>query len=90
MSTSHKNCRRCGRPVEVYAADYDTFEGMHWLCFHLQFEHQADPDAPCADIGCPWTQIKVFREKLIEIGIPPDKLLEATFHGLPFQPSSGA
>ncbi len=39
-----KLCKRCGKPVEVFAADYDLFEQMHWLCFHLEFEHEGDPD----------------------------------------------
>jgi hypothetical protein len=85
-----KNCRRCGRPVEVYAEHYDTFEGTHWLCFHLEFEHDADPDAPCADIGCPWTAIKIYRDKLNELGISPDKVLEAALYGLTYPPSAGA
>ncbi|HLY13872.1 MAG TPA: hypothetical protein VKR24_05940 [Candidatus Limnocylindrales bacterium] len=37
---------------------YLTFEHMHQLCFHLEFEHQSDglpldPDAPCKDPRCP-------------------------------------
>jgi hypothetical protein len=23
---------------------YDTFERMHWSCFHYEFEHAGDPD----------------------------------------------
>jgi len=26
---------------------------MHWVCFHFEFEHQGDPDAPCRDPSCP-------------------------------------
>lgn len=48
-------CRRCGRPVKRFAKDYDLFEGMHWICFHLEFEHgDHDPDEACDDPGCPW------------------------------------
>jgi hypothetical protein len=38
-------CRRCGRPVVVDAARYETFENMHYVCFYYEFEHDpADPD----------------------------------------------
>jgi hypothetical protein len=32
---------------------YDVFERMHWVCFHFEFEHRGDPDAPCSDPSCP-------------------------------------
>ncbi len=36
------------------AADYDTFERMHWVCFHYEIEHDpADPDEACNAGGCP-------------------------------------
>ncbi len=48
-------CVRCGRPVlvnqELYAS---VFEKMHRLCFHLEYEHPGDPDAPCKDPSCFW------------------------------------
>jgi hypothetical protein len=51
-------CRFCGQPVKVNEEYYDVFEGMHWLCFHLQFEHGTyDPDEPCDDPSCPWNRI---------------------------------
>ena len=46
-------CVRCNRPVEVSRDWYEVFERMHWICFHYEFEHEGDPDAPCADLGCP-------------------------------------
>lgn len=47
-------CRRCGRAVEVSAAQYETFENMHYVCFHYEFEHDpADPDQECGAGGCP-------------------------------------
>lgn len=77
-------CRRCGKPVEVYRDDYDLFEGMHWLCFHLEFEHEGDPDAPCADPGCPRWHVQVFRRKLSQLGVDPDEVLsEAIQNRLP-------
>ncbi len=51
--TRFPTCVRCGRPVEVSRHLYETFERMHWICFHYEFEHAGDPDAPCADLGCP-------------------------------------
>lgn len=51
------NCKVCGKPItNVQAAE--VFEGMHWLCFHMIFEHDDyDPDVPCDDPGCPWNRI---------------------------------
>jgi hypothetical protein len=54
---------------------YDVFEQMHWLCFHLDFEHQADPDEPCRDPSCPWWHIQVFRQALSELGHDPQEIL---------------
>ncbi len=55
-----KLCKRCGRPVVVNLAYCDDlYEGMHWLCFHLEFEHvDVDPDEPCTDPGCYWKLTK--------------------------------
>ncbi len=51
-------CVRCGRPVKVLTNYYDVQERMHWLCFHLEFEHgDYDPDEPCDDLTCPWNRI---------------------------------
>lgn len=53
-----KICKRCGQPVIINQDYYDVFEGMHWLCFHLSFEHgNYDPDEPCDDPSCPWNRI---------------------------------
>lgn len=47
-------CRRCSRPVGASAAQYETFERMHYVCFHYEFEHDpADPDQECRAGGCP-------------------------------------
>lgn len=46
-----KHCVTCGKPVEKYRDDYEVFEGMHWICFHLVWEHDTDPDEPCG-CGC--------------------------------------
>jgi hypothetical protein len=47
-------CRRCGRPVGVSAAEFETYERMHYVCFHYEFEHDpVDPDRECEAGGCP-------------------------------------
>jgi hypothetical protein len=53
-----KICRKCGLPVKVNEEIYDVLENMHWICFHLEFEHgEHDPDEPCDDPSCPWNRI---------------------------------
>ena len=38
----------------VEADRFDVFEGMHYVCFHYEFEHDpADPDEECSAGGCP-------------------------------------
>jgi len=76
MATDPKICARRGKPVMVNAGRYDVFEGMHWLCFHLEFEHQGDPDAPCSDPSCPWWRVAVFRRRLEKLGENPQLILD--------------
>jgi hypothetical protein len=48
------SCARCGRPVNVSRADFETSERMHYVCFHYEFEHDpVDPDEECGAGGCP-------------------------------------
>lgn len=77
-TTNHHSqliCRRCGQPVVVNASRYDVFEQMHWLCFHLEFEHQSDPDEECGDPSCPLWKIQVFRQALVAFGQDPDAIM---------------
>ena len=54
MADDAPRCVRCGRPVLVNRESYDVFERMHFLCFHLEFEHgDHDPDQGCDVPGCP-------------------------------------
>jgi SpoVK/Ycf46/Vps4 family AAA+-type ATPase len=48
-------CQRCGRPVMVRGAGpYAAVQGMHWVCFHYEFEHgDHDVDLACKDPACP-------------------------------------
>lgn len=49
-----RDCRRCGRPVLLERDRYDVFEGMHYVCFHYEFEHDpVDPDEECGAGCCP-------------------------------------
>ena len=67
-------CRRCGLEV-VQARDlYDVFEQMHWICFHLEHEHEGDPDEPCRAAGCPWLLIAAYEKKLSEMGLDPSSV----------------
>lgn len=77
MSTPNdtKICKRCKQPVIVSADRYDVFEQMHWLCFHLEYEHQADPDESCGDVDCPWWHIEVLRDKLRQLGVDPQQVI---------------
>jgi hypothetical protein len=75
MSDEPPKCVRCGRPVEVHRANYELFERMHWLCFHLEFEHRGDPDAPCEDSGCPWRMLDIYRRRVSELGVDPDSVI---------------
>ena len=68
-------CKCCNKPVEVSAESYDIFEQMHWLCFHLEFEHEGDPDKACGDPSCPWWHIEVFKEKLKTLGIDTEQVM---------------
>lgn len=54
---------------------YDVFEGMHWLCFHLEFEHGGDPDKACADPACPWWIIEVYKAAIINLGADPESVI---------------
>jgi len=69
-------CVRCNLPVEKNAASYEVFERMHWLCFHLEFEHHGDPDRPCGDPSCPWWHIEVLRQKVVSLGEDPDQTIK--------------
>ncbi|MEQ8191528.1 MAG: hypothetical protein ABRQ39_26415 [Candidatus Eremiobacterota bacterium] len=69
-----KICKRCNRPVSKGSEYYDIYEQMHWICFHLEYEHgEYDPDEPCSDPSCPWKHKMNFdREKIrknIEISL---------------------
>lgn len=65
----------CERPVVANRDRYEVFERMHWLCFHLVFEHRADADEPCTDPDCPWWHLQVLRKRLWQLGDDPDAVL---------------
>ena len=75
MNTSELICKRCKNPVVENKDQYDVFEQMHWLCFHLEFEHEGDPDVACSDPSCPWWQIEVLKNELVQMGIDPTQVI---------------
>ena len=75
MNDDLKICVKCQKPVNENKAHYETFEKMHWLCFHLEYEHQGDPDRPCDDPSCPWWHIEVYKNKLKSMGLEPKEVL---------------
>ncbi len=76
MTDDIRNCRRCQRPVVVHSEDYSLFESMHWLCFHLEFEHDDfDPDEACTDPSCPWWIIEVYKRAIVDFGGDPTHVI---------------
>lgn len=68
-------CVHCHRPVVVNRESYEVFEKMHWLCFHLTFEHEGDPDAPGNDPTCPWWTIEVYENHLKHKGEDTQRIM---------------
>ena len=49
---------------------YETFERMHYMCFHYEFEHgsadaDADPDEDCGVPGCPSAPAARHKDRLV-------------------------
>jgi hypothetical protein len=48
-------------PVIRNRDNYETFEKMHYFCFHLEYEHNLngdfDIDEFCYVPGCPWQPV---------------------------------
>ncbi|PXY20756.1 hypothetical protein BAY60_24865 [Prauserella muralis] len=43
------------------------FEGMHFVCFHYEFEHRdTDPDDDCGLAGCPSAPAARGKERLLD------------------------
>lgn len=75
IMSKEKLCKHCNKPVEVNFDYYDIFEGMHWLCFHLVFEHEGDPDKECNDPSCPWFRIGALSSKLEKLGLEAEQVI---------------
>ena len=67
----YNKCKLCGGDVIKNSDSYDVFEQMHWLCFHIMFEHDGDVDVVCSDPWCPWFLIQTYEEKLKSLGHDP-------------------
>ena len=67
MTETEHICKLCSKPV-ILNRDraVSCFEGMHWLCFHIIFEHTGDTDAPCDDIDCPMLSDAAKTERLAQ------------------------
>jgi hypothetical protein len=79
MTGMPDTCKRCGRQISVNPSlSKDAFEGMHWLCFHLEFEHgDRDADLPCSDFtSCPWWTIRHYEERLEQMGVDPKLVIQ--------------
>lgn len=77
MTEEERLCIKCHKPVVARFHDYFTFEQMHWLCFHFEFEHaDADPDVPCGDVTCPWWHIELYKKAIVDLGGNPELVLE--------------
>jgi hypothetical protein len=71
----NEGCKRCGRPIDANPEkSVDWYEGMQWLCFHLEYEHDVDPDLPCG-YGCPWWTIQHYERRLRELGADPAEVI---------------
>lgn len=81
MTEEIKKCRRCEKPVVENFDNYGLFECMHWLCFHLEFEHgEYDPDRACSDPSCPLWQIDVDRDAVKALGGDPKQVMSEAIH----------
>jgi len=69
-----KICTHCSKPVIKNENFYDVFENMHWLCFHLEFEHNTeDVDTACNDPSCIWRRQPVYKYIYYQHEIKSDK-----------------
>jgi hypothetical protein len=50
-------------------------ERMHWLCFHLTFEHHTDPDEPCNSRLCPIWHLAILKEHIEKLGQNPEEII---------------
>jgi hypothetical protein len=54
LTSPVNTCTACGGQVLVSSTWFETFERMHWTCFHYEFEHEPfDRDEECIGGGCP-------------------------------------
>ncbi|MDS0134988.1 MULTISPECIES: hypothetical protein [unclassified Amycolatopsis] len=72
MSEENRLCRRCGYPVRLNRDDYETFERMHFVCFHYEFEHRSgvpdnDPDVACGLLHCPSAPAARHKDELVAV-----------------------
>ena len=79
-------CARCSRAVELNRDSYETFERMHYVCFHYEFEHDADPDVGCFAMGCPSSSLGgIFSYGSLPMSAEGESVWRAKFPGDPPQ-----
>jgi len=82
MSRPERLCARCHQPVVRFYDEYGVFEQMHWMWFHLEFEHTGDADSPCDDVSYPLWHLEAFRQKLRDSWCDPDGILETAIRAV--------
>lgn len=71
-------CRKCNKAISKFRNEAEEiFEGMHWLCFHFEYEHKGEPDEACEDFSCPNLKIEIYEKMLKASGLDPQKEIEA-------------
>lgn len=76
MTSPDLLCRRCGGPVQHNRELFEVLEGMHWICFHLEYEHEGDADSSCGQPSCFWWQLETLQQKLRALGHDPEEVLK--------------
>jgi len=71
-------CRSCGGEVSDTPDNFEMFEKMHWLCFHLAFEHQTDPDEPCESRLCPIWHLEILKDFVTSKGFDVNEIIDKT------------
>ena len=69
-------CRVCGKPVGTIRDDFGDPPDVHIICRHFAFEHDGNPDEPCASINCPQFLLQTYRQKLASLGVDTDDVVE--------------
>jgi len=64
-------CIHCNKPVVFSKKDYEIYYHMHYICYHFIYEHNVDQDEACRAPSCPLLRIKIYEQKLQDLGYNP-------------------